>query len=108
MRVRQRRDLGAVRQNYRQQATLHDLSGQRHWSVLKQKSPPPEALGGGWDGAGMVAAGGGIGEGTDGIGIDGGGVMCGVGAGGAILICAIAFDASVQKANRIRGRSVDM
>jgi hypothetical protein len=55
----------------------------------------------------MVAAGGGIiGDGADGI--DGAGVMCGGGAGGVILLCAIAFDASVPKANRIRDRRIDM
>jgi hypothetical protein len=90
---------------------LHVLSAQRHCSVLTQKSPPPDALGPepptGGGGAGIVAAGGGIiGVGTDGI--DGAGVMCGVGAGGGILVCAIAFDANVPKANRIRDHRIDM
>ena len=99
----------ARRRDYRQQAVLHVLSGQRHWSVLTQKSPPPDALGPepptGGGGAGIVAAGG---DGTDGIGIDGAGVMWGGGAGGVIFVCAIAFDANKPKANRIRDRRIDM
>jgi hypothetical protein len=50
---------------------------------------------------GLVSGGAFIGAGTDGIDSDG--AMC-----GAVLVCAIAFDASAQETHRMRGRSTDM
>jgi hypothetical protein len=52
---------------------------------------------------GLVSGGAFIGAGTDGIDSDGAGAMC-----GAVLVCAIAFDASAQETHRMRGRSTDM
>lgn len=97
--------------NYLQQVALHDLSGQRHCSVLKHASPPPDALGAtprvpGGSGIagtlGLVSGGAFSGAGTDGTDIDGVVGTCGV------LTCAKACVASAQETIRIRARSADM
>jgi hypothetical protein len=91
-----------------QQATLHDRSAQRHCSILKQASPPPDTLG-----ATPRVPGGGM---TGTVGLSSGGAFIGVGrlgtifgsAGGILgaVVCAVACGPSTQERSRTIARSV--